>query len=137
MGSTWGAIRVLHWKSISDLISARVSVRGLRTDTQSQPYKLHHIIIKYMIKLYICRTCFVLFHNATYANNCNEKICEWNTVQIKGSALSNTCFCFRIIMMNMLRMTVLEVANHLFINGKWHNRLQHTASVYWWFTSCT
>ena len=41
-------IRVLHWKSISDLISAR----GLRTDTQSwryQPYKLHHIIIKYMI----------------------------------------------------------------------------------------
>ena len=72
----------------------------------------------------------VLFDNATYANNCNEKICERNTVQIKGTALSNTCFCFRIIMMNMLRMTVLEVASHLFIYGKWHNRLQHTASVY-------
>jgi hypothetical protein len=44
-------IRVLHWKSISDLISAPVSARGLRTDTQSwryQPYKLHHIIIKYI-----------------------------------------------------------------------------------------
>ena len=61
MGSTWGAIRVLHWKFISDLISARVSVRGLRTDTQSQPYKLHHIIIKYMIKLYICRICSMFY----------------------------------------------------------------------------
>jgi hypothetical protein len=56
-----GAIRVLHWKFISDLISARVSVRGLRTDTQSQPYKLHHIIIKYMIKLYICRICSMFY----------------------------------------------------------------------------
>jgi hypothetical protein len=57
----------------NDLISAPVSARGLRTDTQSwqyQPYRLHHIIMKYMINCFILQSVHLLYKYAIRINFC-------------------------------------------------------------------